>query len=158
MNWEQHYTGIETGQLFDRRWGKFWTDLYLQRCTETKKLQFIRFTVGRRGQWFPRSVMLGVHMARNNYLPGHRGWEVFTNHLRFGWCKREKWQRFMETKWCGSGVDPWRAVSVRLGRLGFGCDVPRFISDMKDRREARLYELECEAYDQAMREQDDEGA
>lgn len=106
-------------------------EFYRQR--QGDRLTFLRLA-------WRRGPMLVLHLGTTNYGWRTRGWEVATHLVHAGWISDRRDLRWFATPlWSGSQVDPWRAVTVRIGRLFVGCRAPEWLQRVKRRREERDY-------------------
>jgi hypothetical protein len=126
MKWIPHYTGIDVAQV---------GNLYLQRSSKTKKLEFARVHVKRH--------ILGIKLGRLIHGSYERGNEIFTNNLHIGIGERSTWGVY----WSGSSRDPMHTYTLRLGRLRLGSRTDEWLKRLIQRRLDRQLEREFENYD-----------
>lgn len=134
LNWQRHYTGIETAEI-----GSRYLDLYLRRDPATKRVCFARLSGYR---W-----MLGIFLGNTNSIGG-RGFEIFTSDIHIGWGGYSR----RTVTWSGSAVDPYARYTVHLLRFAFGSTTDRWLKWLKRAIEQRRYERECAEYDLAFPE------
>lgn len=138
MNWQGHYTGIETA---DTNYGRF--NLYMQRDSATRRMCFVRLSAFRR--------MIGVFIGRGNYVKGTGGFEVFTNRWHVGWTKRTLTWGKDKVMWSGSLADPYHTVTLRVGRFGIGRNTPAWLKRRKEKAEDAKYAVWAEDHDEYLR-------
>jgi len=134
VNWERHYTGIETA---DTNYGRF--NLYMQRDTKARRVCFVRLSAFRR--------MIGVFIGRGNYVKGTGGFEVFTNRWHVGWTKPTLTWGNHRVMWSGSLANPYHTVTLRLGRFGIGRTTPAWLKLRKEKIENEKWEKQAQEYD-----------
>lgn len=119
--WERHYSGIEIAEC-----ELAGINLYRQRDRETKRLQFIRFSV--------RRHMIGAFIGQTNYIKGGSGgFEFFSRAHHIGWSsKRSANARFFRIDWSGSMRDPYQSFTLRFGRFGIGGRAPKWLRRMRE--------------------------
>jgi hypothetical protein len=145
--WEGHYTGIETMdiELFGRLF-----DLYLQRNTKSKELEFARVSlVIHRIRVFKH---IGIFIGRQNYgkMLVNGGFQLFTNSFHLGFGKPNKYGQPARIKieYSGSMVKPYEHISIALfGRINFGFDCPEWLKRMKRRQLEAYWDRYAAAFD-----------
>lgn len=133
MKWERHYTGIEIAQR---------GQLYLQRDTKSKKLQFMRY------RW------TGLFIGHTNFLGHYSGFEFFTRRYHVGYAQERKWLSW-GVKWSGSRVEPYTHWTLLLGRIGFGGRTPKWVQRLKHKRAEKQWEQMAADYDRLYPEYQD---
>lgn len=158
MEWEPHYTGIETVSLTSARHLRRTVNLYLQRDAKTKRLTFARlsYVVFDKNGDCKRSRMLGAFLDRTNFLErlGWGGWELWSWDVPFSW--RFGWvSRTNSTRWFAASWDRRDNKSIvwRIGHIAVGHNVPAFVKRWRDAYDERQWEEEAAAYDAMCKEQ-----
>jgi hypothetical protein len=138
MNWQRHYTGIEIAEVERRR-----VNLYMQRDERTRRMTFARIS-------WPKYHMVGIFIGRGNCIKGIGGFEVFNRRWAIGWV-RESWSNKPMVQWGGSTVDPYRRVTIRLGRFGISRDAPMWVQRWKRRIEDKKWEDQAAEYEEYLK-------
>ena len=106
----------------------------LYRSRQNGKLTFFRIA-------WRRGPMFVGHLGLTNYGWRTRGSEFGPHTVRAGWiAKLPDRQPILDSRWDGSLVEPYHSVTVRIGRLFFGCRAPEWLRRMKHRQSEREHE------------------
>lgn len=168
IGWESHYTGIETCSIETRTLWRRKFNLYRQRDTKTKRLQFIRLTYvvsagcdnggpcveGCLGRCI-KSRMIGMFLDKVNHLSRlgwGTGWEIWAMNFPFDW--QVGWVSHGSKRWfAGAWGRNNESVVWRVNRLGFGHSVLKFVTRWRNHQDEIEMERQAAAYDEMMKAQ-----